>query len=165
MTKDYQKFWKGVTSTSNEGKAVRTLARIVLDREGRTFVLNLERNDAELCMEILDRVSPDPDLFSFRCLRWFPQGIAEHKLRATEQQAFLVALGELAATRGRLPKSMMITEEIDVSDEILVSGGYADVRTGMYKGDLVAVKTMRVAAQDDFLEIRKVSVHNIFTAA
>ena len=53
---------------------------------------------------------------------------------------------------------MMITEEIRVSDEILPSGGYADVRTGTYKGRLVAAKTMRVAKQDDLLEIRKVSV-------
>lgn len=69
MTKDYEEFWKGVTSTSDEGKAVQILARIVLDREGRTFILNLEHNDAELCIEILDRVSSDSYLFSSRCLR------------------------------------------------------------------------------------------------
>ena len=48
-----------MASTSDEGKAVRTLSQIVLDKEGRTFVSNLERNDAELCIEILDRVSHD----------------------------------------------------------------------------------------------------------
>ena len=55
----------------------------------------------------------------------------------------------------------MITEEIKVSDEILASGGFADVRTGTYMGHLVAVKTMRVAKQDDFLKIRKVSIHDV----
>ena len=33
---------------------------VVLDKEGRVFVSGLKRNDAELCIEILDRVSCDP---------------------------------------------------------------------------------------------------------
>ena len=53
---------------------------------------------------------------------------------------------------------MMITEEIEVSDKILASGGFADTWTGTYVGHLVAVKTLRVAEQDDFLKIRKVSI-------
>ena len=60
---------------------------------------------------------------------------------------------------------MMITDEIKVSDKIFPSGGYADVRIGTYEGRFVAVKTMRVAKQDDLLKIRKVSVNGIFSAA
>ena len=161
MAKNYQQLWKDVASTSDEGKAVRTLAEIVLDKEGRTFILELERGGAELCIEILDRVSRDPCLLLFRRLRWFLQGLAEHNLKNMEKQAFFAVLGGLAAIHGRLPESMMITEEIDVSDEVLPSGGFADVRTGTYMGHLVAVKTMRIAIQDDFLKIRKVSVHNV----
>jgi len=161
MAKNYQQLWKDVTSASDEGKAVRTLAKIVLDKEGRAFILRLERNCAELCMEILDRVSRDPYPLPSRRLRLFPQGIAEHKLEAAEKQAFFIVLRRLAAIHGRLPESMMITDEIKVSDEILASGGFADVRTGKYKGCLVAVKTIRVAKQDDFLKIRKVSVDDI----
>ena len=52
-----------MASTSDEGKAVRTLVKIVLDKEGRAFILELERNCAELCMEVLDRVSRDPIRF------------------------------------------------------------------------------------------------------
>ena len=59
MAKNYQQLWQDVASTSDEGKAVRTLAEIVLDKPGRTFILGLERGDAELCIEILDRVSHD----------------------------------------------------------------------------------------------------------
>ena len=62
MAKDYQRLWKDVTSTSDEGKAVRNLADILLDKDGRTFVSNLARKDAELCIEILDHVSRDPYL-------------------------------------------------------------------------------------------------------
>jgi len=55
---------------------------------------------------------------------------------------------------------MMIREEITVSDEILATGGFADVRTGTYKGCLVAVKSLRVARQDDVLKIKKVSIYD-----
>ena len=56
----------------------------------------------------------------------------------------------------------MITDKIEVSDDILASGGFADVRTGKYLGALVAVKTMRVAEQDSLMKIRKVSIHGGF---
>ena len=56
---------------------------------------------------------------------------------------------------------MMITEDLKVSDKVLASGGFADVRTGTYMGYLVAVKTMRVAEQDSFSKIRKVSIDDI----
>jgi len=55
----------------------------------------------------------------------------------------------------------MISDEIEVSGGVLASGGFADGRTGKYAGRLVAVKTMRVAKQDDFLKIRKVSVRGV----
>ena len=51
-----------------------------------------------------------------------------------------------------------MTEELEVSDQSLGSGGFADVMLGTYKGHVVAVKTMRVGPQDDFLMIRKVSI-------
>ena len=59
---------------------------------------------------------------------------------------------------------MIIPEEIKVSDNVLASGGFADVKTGEYAGHLVAVKTMKVAEQDALLKIRKVSADIIFSA-
>ena len=53
----------------------------------------------------------------------------------------------------------MITEKIEVSGNIVASGGFADIRTGTYLGALVAVKTMRVSEQDGFMKIRKVSIY------
>ena len=58
---------------------------------------------------------------------------------------------------------MVITKKIEVEDRILASGRYADIRTGRYMGHLVAVKTMRVAEQDDSLKTRRVSVNNLFS--
>jgi len=57
---------------------------------------------------------------------------------------------------------MMITQNIDVSEKILANGGFTDVRTGTYKGHLVAVKSIRVSGQDNLEKIRKVSVDDIF---
>ena len=57
MAKDYQRLWKDVTSTHDEGQVIRTLAKILADREGRNFISNSLRKDAELCIELLDRVS------------------------------------------------------------------------------------------------------------
>ena len=59
MTKDYQRLWKTVTSTIDEARAVRTLAEILVDKEGRAFISRLGREDARLCIEILDHVSRD----------------------------------------------------------------------------------------------------------
>ena len=53
---------------------------------------------------------------------------------------------------------MIITEHIEVSEKILASGGFSDTRSGRYKGGIVAVKTLRVSAEDNFMKIRKVSI-------
>ena len=61
MAKNYPQLWKDITTsrTIYEVKAVRTLARILADNEGRVFISSLKRKDAELCIEVLDHVSRD----------------------------------------------------------------------------------------------------------
>ena len=59
MVKNFQLLWKDVTNSIDEATAVRALASIVDNKEGRTFVSGLKRKDAEHCIEILDRVSPE----------------------------------------------------------------------------------------------------------
>ena len=97
-------------------------------------------------------------------LRWVLQGIAEHNIKTAEKQAFFVALRRLAGAHGRFPDSMKITKNIMISDKILASGGFSDVRTGMYMGRLVAVKTMRAAEQDDYLRLRKVGIDDTLSS-
>ena len=53
---------------------------------------------------------------------------------------------------------MILTERIEVSDEVVASGGSADIRTGRYMEHLVAVKTIRFSEQDDIRKVRKVSM-------
>ena len=59
MAKDFQRLWKDVTDSIDETMAVRALADILTEKDGRTFVSNLSRKDAEYCIDILDRVSRD----------------------------------------------------------------------------------------------------------
>ena len=69
MAKGYQQLWEDVANATDEAKAVRTLAGILADKEGRIFISRLERKDAELCIEILDHVSCTRRLLSFCRLR------------------------------------------------------------------------------------------------
>ena len=56
MAENYPRLWKEVTSAIDEAKAVRTLAEILAEKEGRNFISRLGRRDVELCIEILDHV-------------------------------------------------------------------------------------------------------------
>ena len=57
MAKDYRRLWRDLTNTIDEAKAVRLLAEILADKEGRVYISRLERKDAEVCIEVLDHVS------------------------------------------------------------------------------------------------------------
>ncbi|KAF9785123.1 kinase-like domain-containing protein [Thelephora terrestris] len=137
MVNGYQRLWTDAAKTNDEAKVVQILTEILTDKEGRSFILNLDRKKAKLCIEILDR------------------GIANHDLKMVERQRFFAALKGLAARHGRLPGSMMITGKVRVEPEVLASGGFADVRRGTYRGHGVAVKALRVALKDDISKIRK----------
>ena len=63
MAQDYQQLWKDVAGVVDEAKAVQTLAEILADKEGRVFISRLEREDAELCIDILDHVSRSRSTF------------------------------------------------------------------------------------------------------
>jgi len=59
MNADYDKLWKRIRSAVDEGESVRTLVNILSSKDGRTFVLDLEPSEAELCIEILGHVSTE----------------------------------------------------------------------------------------------------------
>ena len=52
----------------------------------------------------------------------------------------------------------MVKEKIEISNDILASGGFGDVRRGKYKDRFVAVKTAKVNPKADCEKIRKVSI-------
>lgn len=161
---DYQRLWEGVANATDETRAVRALSAIVADSPGRGFVLRLERKDAELCIETLDYVSHDlhfathlPPSYRMDLV----QGIIEGNLNRRDKATFFLVLRRLAERHALLPERMMI--DIEVSGEVLVSGGFGDVRYGMYMGDPVAVKSARVAVEDNLEKIRKVRAPTTFS--
>jgi hypothetical protein len=59
MDGEYQRLWDDVKNAKDEAEAVQALAKILIDKKGRSSILGLEPKDAGLCIEILDRVGPD----------------------------------------------------------------------------------------------------------
>ena len=60
MAIDFNKLWKKARTGTDDAESVRTLAKILSSTDGRTFIMDLEPPDAELCLEILDHVSSTP---------------------------------------------------------------------------------------------------------
>lgn len=99
----------------------------------------------------------------FRRLRWSLQGIAEHSLETAEKNAFVLMLRRLAELHDLLPDRVVLKEEIEIPGGVLASAGFGDVKCRKYKGALVAVKTVRVAAKDDLQKARKVRIDDTFS--
>ena len=62
MAVDFNKLWKKTRNGTDYAESVRTLAKILSSTDGRTFIMDLEPPDAELCLEILDHVSSNPHI-------------------------------------------------------------------------------------------------------
>ena len=62
MVQDYRQLWKDAVATNaiDKAGAVRILAEIVADSNGRAFVRRLGSQAAKSCVEILDYVSCCP---------------------------------------------------------------------------------------------------------
>ena len=74
MAIDLKQQWRKARTEAaeDEVKSIKTLAKILSLKEGRTFILELSPKDAELCIEMLDQVSSNPRrlcLWSHRCNR------------------------------------------------------------------------------------------------
>jgi len=155
--KHYQRLLVAATNATDKTQAAQTLAKILADRDGEVFVSSLDSTDVKLCIEILSNVSPDLQLPRSQPQE-ICQGIAGQHLKPAEKRAFFIMLRRFAEHHGLLPSRVMITEKIDVSDEILGAGGFGDIRAGMYRGRPVAVKVSRITTRDDLERIRKVSI-------
>jgi hypothetical protein len=128
-------------------------------RDERTSILALSEEDAKLFIEIIDMVRSSRTFLAL--VRLFTVSLDAKVLRAAKLElelrkiAFSV-LRRLCGRIGHLPKSYQLSEKFDLSEMAHASGGFADVRTGVFKGKDVAVKSLRIAILDDKLKIRKV---------
>lgn len=140
MSEDYRELLVKATSATDKAESVGILAKILEGEGGKDFILGLGREDGESCIEILDYVSLD----SHRVLLSLsqPQGLSVRSL-GIERQTFSFFLWELTATHGRLPNSVTIKEGLEILPEVHKSSGISYIQMGKYKGNTVAVKTLR----------------------
>jgi len=124
------------------------MAEILVGKEGRVFISRLGREDAELSIRILDRVSRDLHL-SVPQPQTVRQGIMEHELKPPMKHAFFVALRRLAERHQLLPDRVKMKEKHEISDEIHVSGGFGERR--------VAVKTGKAFGREDLQKLKKLA--------
>ena len=142
------------TTATDSAQSIRVLTQLLANKGGRDFISRLDRKDGEPCIEILDRVSPNPHPVS-PGLSWL-QGLSDHSLSRIERRRFSTTLWTLAGTYRRLPNSVVIREKIEVSPEVLAYGGFSDIRMGNYGGNPVAIKTSSVARSDKLDRVIKV---------
>ena len=127
-------------------------------KDERVNILALPEEDAKLFIEIIDRVCfhrtafgsclliPSLDIKALRAARLEPE---------LRRLAFSV-LRKLCGRVGYLPKSHLLPDEPELSGLLRASGGFAELRVGVFKGRGVAVKTLRVSEVDDEARINKV---------
>jgi len=77
------------------------------------------------------------------------------------EKTFLLTIIILAGLCGRLPSSFAVVDKAEVSEKILASGGFADVRTGVYGDRSVAVRTLRVSLWSDINKARNVRIPRV----
>ena len=162
MAERYSQLWNGIASTTINPEIPLALSKISNDRASGDFILSLGCEEAKLCINVLDRVSFDLHL-PLSPPQMVRQGIVEHTLGSAEKCDFFVLLRRLAQRHGRLPDRMMITEKIEVSEELPSFFG-GSVGLGTYKGHPVVVKTAIFGLSRDLEKIRKVSINDIFVS-
>ncbi|KAF9647924.1 kinase-like protein [Thelephora ganbajun] len=134
MVHDFRESWGEVLTFVDE--AIQSLAQISLSPGGREFLNGLERGEAGLCIELMDR------------------GLAKDSLDQTTRQSFLIVLIELAKHRRRLPDSIMITEKTMAAEKAHTSGGLWEVRRGTSNNSAIAIKTPKFTTTKDVEKIR-----------
>jgi hypothetical protein len=129
-------------------------------RDERTTILALSEEDARTFIEIIDVVRSF--LIFIALVQGFTAPLDPKALRAARLEielrtiAFSV-LRKLCGRIGHLPESYLLSGgKINLSEMAYASGGFADVRMGVFKGKDVAVKSLRISPLDDKSKIRKV---------
>ena len=142
-----------------ESKEFDRLFRSFLSsKEGRSDVLALSGEDARLFIEIIDSVRFSRTSFGTRSptLSWLVKVFRAARLETEPRQLAFNILRKLCGKIGYLPESYLLSDEFDLSGLPCASGGFADIRKGVFKGKTVVVKSLRIAEMDDKARIRKV---------
>ena len=127
-------------------------------KDERTNILALSEGDARLFIEIVDRVCSSRTFIGASSFNFFldVKAFRAARLEPELHNLAFVVLRRLCGKIGHLPESYLLSDKFDLSGMPCASGGFADVRMGVFKGKDVAVKSLRVSVVDDKGRIRKV---------
>ena len=130
----------------------------LLSKDERTNILASSGGDAKLFIEIINMVCSPRIFFGGSSLIFSLDIKALHVAQLEPQLRHLsmCLFVRLCGKTGHLPESHLLSDEFDLSEKPRVSGGFADVRMGVFKGKDVAVKSLRISEVDDRAKIRKV---------
>ena len=62
MLVNFNRLWKKARAAPNETEFIQSLAEILSSRDGRKYILTLNRQGAEQCIEIMVHVRSNPHL-------------------------------------------------------------------------------------------------------
>ena len=127
-------------------------------KDERTNILALSEGDARLFIEIVDRVCSSRTFIGASSFNFFldVKAFRAARLEPELHNLAFVVLRRLCGRIGHLPESYLLSDKFDLSERPHASGGFADVRLGIFKGKDVAVKSLRISEVDDKTRIRKV---------
>lgn len=163
MDKDYRQLWEAAADSTDKIKAVRCLAKILAKDKERHFISDVGKEGAELCIDILNYVSCYLFLSPFDASDGLCQALENLALSSREMNRFLNAVRRLSDHYVISPCHVVVLHDLRVSDEVLASGGFGDVRAGWYKERRVAVKTAKVKPTDNLEKKTKVSNNTMTT--
>jgi hypothetical protein len=136
------------------------LFRSFLSEGAGANLMGLSDEDARLLIEIIDEVRFSRTFFDTCSLISSPDTKAFRVARLETEVRHLAftVLRRLCGRIGHLPESYLLSEELKFSGSGLprASGGFADVRMGVFKRKNVAVKSLRISESDNKAKIRKV---------
>ena len=86
------------------------------------------------------------------------QALKGERLQGKVAHQGFILLRKLSAHTGKLPDCYLVEKGpgFQVEKPIFAAGGFADVRRGKLAGKKVAIKTIRMAQDQDLLNVRKV---------
>ena len=130
-------------------------------KDERKTILELSEDDAKVFIEIIDRVcsSRIPSGAGSLILSLGTKAFRAARLDNHLRTIALSILRRLGGRTGLLPESYQLSEKFYPSEMAHASGGFSDVRKGVFKGKDVAVKSLRISESDDRTKIRKVVNH------
>ena len=75
------------------------------------------------------------------------------------RRQYMIVLRKLCSKCKILPVSHILDQELTKTNELpYANGGFADVYRGLYKGNQVAIKSLRISSQDDPEKVKMVKI-------